>query len=279
MIRRRAALAAMIALIPISSEAGDGTLFPGEPLDCIVRPRDIIELTSAEEGVLTAILVDRGQIVTRGQIVARLDNQLQVSAVALARIRVENEAANAASRARLEFRQDELARIRKLHQKRVATRAALDEAEVELNLAELDLENSAADMRIAGAELAQAEILVERRLIRSPADGIVLRVTASSGEYAHEQAPVMTIAELDPLHVEAYLPIALFPRLAMGQEAEIRIGAPFDLVRSAKVSAIDTVFDAASGTFGVRLDLPNADRRLPSGIKCALRFYSAPGEP
>jgi RND family efflux transporter MFP subunit len=271
-IRRCAALAVILALLPTLSRAGEVTLFPGDWLDCIVRPKDVIELTSAEDGVLAAILVDRGQVVTRGQVVARLDSRLQESAVELARIRAENQAANAASQARLEFRQNELSRMQKLYRKRVAAQALLDEAEVELNLAALDLESSAAELKLAAAELAQAEILVERRLIRSPTDGVVFRITASPGEYAHEQAPVMTIAELDPLHVEAYLPIDLFPRLTLGQQAEIQIGAPFDLVRTAKVSAIDTVFDAASGTFGVRLDLLNADRQLPSGIKCSLRF-------
>ncbi len=278
MTPRHAALAVMLALLPAQSGAGEDTLFPDEPLDCIVRPKDVIELTSEEQGVLTAILVDRGQTVTRGQVVARLDSRLQESAVELARIRAQNEAATAASRARLEFRQDELTRIQELHRRKVATSVKLFEAETELRLAELDLESSIADRRIAAAELVQAEIRYERRLIRGPADGVVVRVTASPGEYAHEQAPVMTIAELDPLHVEAYLPIALFPHLAKGQEAEIGIGAPFDLVRTAMVSAIDTVFDAASGTFGVRLDLPNADHRLPSGIKCVLRFRRALGD-
>lgn len=278
MIPRHVALAVMVAVLPAQLVAGEERLFPDEPLDCIVRPKDVTELTSEDEGVLTAILVDRGQTVTRGQVVAKLDSRLQESAVKLARIRAQNKAATAASRARLEFRRDKLARIRKLHRKNVVTRASLDEAKVELRLAELDLESSTADRRIAAAELVQAEIRHKRRQIRSPADGVVVRVTATPGEYASERTPVMTIAELDPLHVEAYLPIALFPHLAKGQEAEISIGAPFDLVRTAKVSAIDTVFDAASGTFGVRLDLPNADHRLPSGIKCVLRFREASGD-
>ena len=35
-----------------------------------------------------------------------------------------------------------------------------------------------------------------------------------------------------------------------------------------KVSTIDRAFDSKSGTFGVRLSLPNPDRKLPSGIRC-----------
>jgi hypothetical protein len=32
------------------------------------------------------------------------------------------------------------------------------------------------------------------------------------------------------------------------------------------------VIDAASGTFGVRLELPNAEQQMPSGLRCLVRF-------
>jgi hypothetical protein len=35
---------------------------------------------------------------------------------------------------------------------------------------------------------------------------------------------------------------------------------------------VDRVVDAASGTFGVRLQLPNPGYRLPAGLKCEIRF-------
>jgi hypothetical protein len=42
--------------------------------------------------------------------------------------------------------------------------------------------------------------------------------------------------------------------------------------RKAKVAVVDQVFDAASGTIGVRLELPNPDLRLPAGIHCRVHF-------
>ena len=36
--------------------------------------------------------------------------------------------------------------------------------------------------------------------------------------------------------------------------------------------SVDRVIDAASGTFGVRLTLPNPDRKIPSGLKCRAQF-------
>ena len=41
---------------------------------------------------------------------------------------------------------------------------------------------------------------------------------------------------------------------------------------TATVKVIDRVFDAASGTFGVRLELPNKRGIVPGGIRCQVEF-------
>jgi hypothetical protein len=41
---------------------------------------------------------------------------------------------------------------------------------------------------------------------------------------------------------------------------------------AATVTVVDEVFDAASGTFGVRLKLPNPELRLPAGVRCRISF-------
>ena len=39
-----------------------------------------------------------------------------------------------------------------------------------------------------------------------------------------------------------------------------------------KVSVVDRVFDPASGTFGIRVNLPNPDLKIPAGQRCKLTF-------
>ena len=48
--------------------------------------------------------------------------------------------------------------------------------------------------------------------------------------------------------------------------------APVNGAYQARVKVVDQVVDAASGTFGVRLELPNPGYRLPAGLKCKVRF-------
>lgn len=238
--------------------------------DCVVRPNMVVELTSPDQGVLEVVRVRRGTAVTRGDVVGSLENQMQRTEVTLSRLRAENTVALDAAQDRVAFRLAEKTRADDLFARGTATQSAREQAQIEFQLALRELEGAEREVEFARAQLEKAEMMLARRQILSPVDGVVMRVTRAAGEYVTEQAPVATIASLDPLHVEAYLPIRDFPALEPGQAAEISIAAPFDLRAEAKVEVIDQVFDAASGTFGVRLSLPNPDRAIPSGVKCRL---------
>jgi hypothetical protein len=41
---------------------------------------------------------------------------------------------------------------------------------------------------------------------------------------------------------------------------------------SSSLTIVDKLIDAASSTFGVRLELPNAEQMMPSGLRCLVRF-------
>ena len=68
------------------------------------------------------------------------------------------------------------------------------------------------------------------------------------------------------------MPVALYGQIELGAEGEVRPEPPFDQPYTAKVVIVDRVVDAASGTFGLRLELPNPKGELPAGLKCTVRF-------
>ena len=79
------------------------------------------------------------------------------------------------------------------------------------------------------------------------------------------------IAQLDPLYVETILPSRMFGKVRGGQTFDVlpELGPS---AQKAKVSQVDRVIDAASGTFRVRLLLSNPRFELPSGQRCAINF-------
>jgi len=243
-----------------------------EDLACIMEPKALVKLGSAEEGILREILVDRGDEVINGQVVAHLDSEIEEVNAELARVRAENEIDVESSRARLEFRRAEMARMEQLHSKRIVTTKSREEAAVEERLAQLAVTAAALEKTSTELELRSARARLERRSIRSSVNGVVVERNMAPGEYVHEQAPVMTIAQIDPLSVEVFVPISLYGSVEVGMPAEVEPEAPIGGSYRARVAVVDRVFDTASGTFGVRLALPNPKGRLPAGLKCRVRF-------
>jgi hypothetical protein len=68
------------------------------------------------------------------------------------------------------------------------------------------------------------------------------------------------------------LPVEAYGKVKPGAKVEVLPEAPVGGKYQASVVVIDRVFDAASGTFGVRLELPNRGRKLPAGLRCRANF-------
>ena len=98
------------------------------------------------------------------------------------------------------------------------------------------------------------------------------------GEFVHEQAPLVTLAALDPLFVEVFVPVVHFGTITKGMSAEVTPEDPIGGTYTAQVTVIDHVFDAASRSFGVRLELANPEMRLPGGLRCRVQFQAG-GDP
>jgi len=212
--------------------------------ECLIAPSQVVELSSPVAGVLESVDVERGDRVRKGQVIAQLQSGIERAAVELAR-------------ARAEFDQRRVARNRELDQDELISEHERDEIRTQSVVSEL--------------ELTEAMERLSMRTIVSPIDGVVVSRAHSPGELVQETA-IVTLAQIDPLNVEVVLPVAMLGRVALGDTAEVMPADPVGGVHAARVVIIDQVVDAASGTFGVRLELPNAKALLPAGLQCRVRF-------
>jgi multidrug efflux pump subunit AcrA (membrane-fusion protein) len=125
---------------------------------------------------------------------------------------------------------------------------------------------------IAQLEVNHEEEVVRQRTLRSPIDGIVVERLLVPGEYRNEQSPIMTLAQIDPLRVEVFVPTGHYGRIRAASQAKVVPEEPIGGSYTATVTVVDRVMDAGSGTFGVRLALPNPELKLPAGIRCKVAF-------
>ncbi|MBR0975313.1 MULTISPECIES: efflux RND transporter periplasmic adaptor subunit [Bradyrhizobium] len=267
----------VLAILAVSVAAGAGCANaqerkPEGQFDCLIQPKMVLKLGTSVPGLLSEMLVDRGDIIKRGEVVARLESGVEQAAVSLAKTRAENEATVRSSMAKLEFQRRKDERSKLLRKNDSVSAAVADEAETSARVAEQDVEEAKVNLALAGLEVARANEVLKLRTIRSPIDGVVVERKLGPGEYAFDQAHLLTVSQIDPLLVEVYVPLSQFGKIRVGASAEVYPEEPVGGRYAARVTVVDQVFDAASGTIGVRLELPNPNYAIPAGLKCRVRF-------
>jgi membrane fusion protein, multidrug efflux system len=230
----------MLSLACASGAQGAGPL----ELECLLEPHMTVKIGTPVPGALAEVLVDRGQVVRKGQVVALLDSRAQVAAAEL-------------SRARVDYTVRRMARNEELYRDELLSLQQKDEMETDAALARL--------------ELLERETQVEIRRITSPINGVVVERLKGAGEYVQE-TEILELAQIDPLNVEVVVPVRYFGQISPGMTAQVTPEAPLDGMYPARVKIVDKVVDAASGTFGVRLEIPNRDLAIPAGLRCTARF-------
>lgn len=256
--------------------AGTAAAQPGvaPEYDCLIEARQALDIRSPVEGVIETVHVQRGASVKKGQTLALLFSGPERAALDLARSRATNEGEIKAAEARLELNRKKYERAEELVKKNFVSANARDEAEAEYRLSVEQLRVAKENRRLAELETKRAEEVLAQREIKSPVAGIVVEVMLKPGELtsSNQKDPIIKLMQVDPLNVELILPANQYGRIKVGQRATILPEAPVGGKYVARVEVVDPVFDAASGTFGVRLTLPNPERKIPAGLKCRARF-------
>lgn len=261
---------ATIALLLATPAAADP--MPEQGFDCVMEPQQTVKLATEAVGVLAQLLVDRGDVVRKGQVLGKLDDSVEAADLALARVRATNDHEMAGAQSRLAFLKRKYGRANQLVGDNIVSRATTDEAESDMNVAESQLRIAELNMSIAQLQVNEAQATLQRRSIVSPVDGIVTERLLQPGEYRNDQSPILSLAQIDPLRIETFVPVAYFSRIHPGMKADVLPQLPDAKPLRATTAIVDRVMDAASGTFGVRLAMPNPDLSLPVGVKCHVRF-------
>lgn len=246
-----------------------------QEFDCMIEARQSVEIRSPVEGLIERVQVQRGDLVKRGQVLAVVESSMERAALEVAKTRAAMDGEIKVAEARVDINAKKMQRAQELHAQKFVSDNARDEAVAEHRLASEDLRRTRENQKLAQVEASRAQAAVEMRTIRSPFTGVVVEVLLKPGELAATATvknPVMKLAEIDPLYVEVVLPSRLFGSIRRGQRAVVMPEPPVQGTYASTVKIVDRVIDAASGTFGVRLELPNRQGRVPAGMRCRVRF-------
>ena len=234
----------------------------------LIEPYEVVEIGAPAEGIVAKVLVDRSSLVKRGQVLVELESSVE-------RATLEKARTMATFDGEIDLQQAQLAFTKRVHQRvrqlAVISTQEKDQVATEFMLTGYRLKKARENRILAELEAKKMRALLARRAIKSPISGVVMDCYVSPGEYVNNQ-PLLRVAQIDPLRVEVIVPAQMFGKITPGMIATIQPELPRYGEQPATVSIVDKVIDSASNTFGIRLELPNAEQQLPSGLKCLVRF-------
>ncbi len=219
-------------------------LWSEDGLECVLEPNARIFISAAVPGLIDQVLVQRGDTVEAGQLLATLVSGPEQAAIELAEVHVA-------------FEQRKAVRNEDLYLKELVSIHEKDEMDTEILMSNL--------------RLKQAEEQLKLRKIFSPIRGVIIEREKDPGEYV-ETEPLFTVVNLNPLNVEAVAPAELFGKIKKGMRGKVRVLALDSKSYHAKVTLIDQLIDVASGTIRVRLALPNPKNAIPAGHRCFVKI-------
>ncbi|PTL76229.1 efflux RND transporter periplasmic adaptor subunit [Vitiosangium sp. GDMCC 1.1324] len=196
-------------------------------------PGALVTVGTEVAGRLEEVRVDEKQTVRKGEVVAVLDSSEERAALG------ESRALAAEAAAQLRLATAELARYEPLQAAGVATKQTLDRYRS-------DREVALARLEVAQARVRQLESRISRSRILSPINGVVISRVAQPGESVAEQTPLLTIADLSRLRVEAEVDEYDAGRVVLG--APVRIEAEGYPGKSWR-GVIEEIPDAVGGRY------------------------------
>lgn len=251
---------AIFALAPSTAQA---------QINGFTEPLRKIELASDESGSISQMPVEEGDRVQTGDVLAHLDDRVQRLQVESARHLTQSTSSLDAARRTLEKRELISGRIRQLVSTGHATESEIIRA---------DLEESIARARYVAAEeesigrdidLRRAELMLERRIIRAPFDGVVAKIHRREGEFLSPLHPeLVTLIQVDKLLAVFNVPSSEVVGLRQKDRLSVSFADGVDRVGS--LHSVNVQTDAESGTVQVKVLLDNAKGRLRSGEQCFL---------
>jgi len=191
------------------------------------------------EGEIREILVEEGDAVTEGQVLARLDGD---------RLRLELSE----SRAQLQKMERDFKRNEELSEKGLLSEGDFEKLQY-------DLEALRASYKLASLELDYTQI-------RAPIDGVISQRFARIGNTIKVGDPVFRVTGMDPLVAYLHVPEREFRNIAPGQPVDIAIDALGNERVQAKVSRVGTIVDPDTGTFKITIEISDPEQPIKPGM-------------
>jgi RND family efflux transporter MFP subunit len=283
--------AAPVKAAPATAKTGGGSA-PGAVLNAsgYVTARRRATVSSKVTGKVVSVLIEEGQPVKAGQIIARLDDTQARAALAYAEAQLASTRKSfAEDQARLQQAELTLGRRQQLLKEQVVGRAELDEAQSNVDALKARIAFAQQQIGVAESQVNLQKTNLADMVVRAPFSGIAISKDAQPGEMispvsaggGFTRTGIGTIVDMSSLEIEVDVNETYINRVSRGQKVEAVLDAYQDWRIPAHVITTIPTADRQKATVRVRIgfDELGDPRILPDmGVKVSfLRDEPAPG--
>jgi RND family efflux transporter MFP subunit len=239
-------------------------------------------------GALTQVLIEEGERVTAGQILARLDDTAQQAALAQAQAQLAaSQALLTQYQAQLDQAHRDLTRAQALVSVDAVSRQEAEQAQTQVNTLDAQIVGQQRQIDLARAQATGARVQLNYTVIRAPFSGVIIAKAAQAGEIispisaggGFTRTGVGTIVDMDSLEIEVDVNEAYLNRVLANQPVQAVLDAYPNWVIPAHVIAIIPTADRSKATVKVRIGIDRKDPRILPDMGVSVSFLEQGEQP
>ncbi len=218
-------------------------------------------------GRLEAVYVKLGDAVSRGQRLAKIEDQEIREQVKQAEAAFEVARAGIRQReADLKFAETNLQRSKELFDRQLLPRQTLDDADARHQAAVAQVELARAQLTQSQARLEELRITLANTVIASPVNGFVAKRAVDAGAYVSQNAPIADVVDISLVRLVANVVEKDLRRVEQGEAAKVEVDAFPGETFAGRVARVAPVLDPSTRTAQIEVEIPNAGNRLKPGM-------------
>ena len=234
-----------------------------------------IDVVPRIAGRIDSVLVKLGDRVTKGQTVVKLEDRTIREQVNQVKANLEvNRATVVARQNDAKVAANSLERARTSFQRQILSQQALEDADSRYNSAVSQVTVAEAQLVSTQARLDELNITLTDTNVLSPVNGFVGKRNLDNGAFAGANTAILSVVDIGTVRMVANLVEKDFKRVERGAPAEVEVDAfPGEKFLGA-VSRVAPVFDPATRTASMEIEVPNPGFRLKPGMYARVRLVT-----
>ena len=237
-----------------------------------------VDVAAQREGLISQILIEPGTRVTKGQLLAKMDDRQILADLEAARAKTASIEADLNNwKAEAKVLEADYSRARKMWEAQLITQEQFDHAKYKAEADQWDVKRVEQLLVNARESQQSTELELQKMQITAPFDGIVARRYVRLGQTVSRNERLFWVTATGPLRVRFTLPSRFVNQVNVGQRVGIQVpDSNPALEHRARVIQVSPVVDPASGTIEVLAELIEPAQDLRPGMQANVHLAKRP---